>query len=74
MKLPHKFDKYSHNSQMDKLNSLVTNLTWDCGSKECNIKQICTDNLERLKKISAIITHLELVIDEVLKVPGVSDE
>ncbi len=73
MKLPKEYDLYHHNAYLERARSLIENLAWDWNQTWAT-NEICARNLEQLKDLSAIITHLELAIDEVLKVPGVSDE
>ena len=72
MKLPQQYDLYQHNRYCDELYGIALELNHPLWSTD--IKGVCMENLLLLKKLSAIITHLELAIDEVLKVPGVSDE
>ncbi len=69
MKLPEKMNLYKHNESLEDLHTVAQMLLMPHQDKADwkDVKIICTDNLRRLKKISAIITHLELAIDEVLK-------
>ncbi len=73
MKLPKDYDLYAHNKQIDNLNIIAASLAFDY-CKDTFVKDICDSNLINLRKLSDIIMHLQLVCEEVLKVPGVSDE
>lgn len=66
MKLPKSFNLYKHNEYTDKLTTLSQNISKDCGDYR-DIKNICEINLKNLKEMLAIIVHLELALDEVLK-------
>ena len=79
MKLPEEYNLYKHNEYLDDLFGWANNLMAagylrEPGESPASIKEICDNSLRALRQMSTIITHLELVIDEVLKLPGVSDD
>jgi hypothetical protein len=73
MKLPKSHDLYNINKQLDNLAIIAASLNYE-HMQDSIIQQICEDNLINLRKVNAIIIHLELAIEEVLKVPGVQHE
>lgn len=72
MKLPKQYNLYKINEHLEKLAKYaqVISCEWDGLAEDL----VCKYNLVYLKDMNAIITHLELALDEVLKLPGVSDE
>lgn len=74
MKLPKDFNLYSYNENLDSLNietnKLVENPWYLADDERLSITDICNDNIMILDKMRAIITHLELVTDEILKLQG----
>lgn len=74
MKLPAQYNLYKINEQIDALENLATRLADEEYSALWGIEEMIQQNEVILRQMTAIITHLELVVDEVLKIPGVSDE
>lgn len=73
MRLPKEFNLYKINEYLGDLLELATK-TDEYNNAKYSVEEICIANLLNLKVMHAKILHLELAIDEVLKVPGVSDE
>lgn len=66
MKLPKRLDKYQHNAQIEKLYKLAVDLKHE-HDPLMGVDYFCEENLKVLKKINAIVIHLELAIDEIMK-------
>lgn len=66
MKLPKHLDKYKHNAQIAKLYVLAHELT-EPAEDGALLADICEHTMQVLKKINAIVIHLELAIDEIMK-------
>lgn len=66
MKLPKVMDKYQHNAQIEKLYKLAYDLNQP-NSQLLAPDYFLEENLKTLKKINAIVIHLELAIDEIMK-------
>ena len=70
MKLPDYYDIYSHNKYLDKLvfetKHLAEELPPMLGVTEKGKDNICTNNLRQVKALQAILTHLELALEEIL--------
>ncbi len=73
MKLPDKNNKYKHNEYCDEVFRLARVLAHGDHNHPHTIKEICEKNWLTIKAIHAKILHLELVIDEVMKLSEVSD-
>lgn len=65
MKLPKDYNLYKHNEILDQLETDVAILRVRYTS--FSVDQIVANNLEKLKKIEAKITHLQLALEEIGK-------
>ncbi len=74
MKLPDDSNLYSYNENLDDLhletNKLIQTSWYLSDDNQLSVTDICNDNIIILDKMRAIILHLELVTDEILKLQG----
>lgn len=74
MILPEEFNLYKINETIESALNAMEDLACSIYAGNVTIKDMCEDNLKIIQVLHDKLTHLELAIDEVLKVPGVSDE
>ncbi len=73
MRLPEQYNIYKINEYLDMAHQITASLS-DWNDSKYSVTEICIANLLNLKSLHAKIMHLELALDEVLKLPGVSDD
>lgn len=66
MKLPKEYNLYKHNEYGDELYNNVCALI-EAHKNDYTLSEICYQNLSLLKSIHAKILHLELALDEIIK-------
>lgn len=65
MKLPEKYNLYKCNQIMDELETDIGILRVRYNSY--SVEDVCKTNIDKLKKIEAKITHLQLAMEEIGK-------
>ncbi len=76
MKLPKEDNLYKLNEGIDKLHDWASlfRMEYTRTKHKSSVWQTCQENLRIIRNMHDVISYLELAIDEVLKVPGVSDD
>lgn len=67
MKLPKECDIYKINDYLEQLFVVAAELSQE-HMHDLKVNDICERNLINLTRLSAIIVHLELAIDEVMRI------
>ncbi len=73
MILPEEFNLYKINETIYSALDAMEDLACNIYAGNVTISNICHDNLKIIKILHDKLTYLELAIDEVLKLPGVSE-
>ena len=67
MKLPEEYNLYEYNKYTDEILEGVHTLACAGWDDRWDVFKVCENNLKQLKSIQAKIIHLELVLDEIIK-------